>query len=512
VDAIAWTAADREQLAARGMDPREAAGQLETLASPPVYAAIERPCTPGDGIEPLDERALEQAHAAHARAREAGRVTAFVPASGAATRMFRDLAAATSLPGALEPAAVDALARAGRAEAEALAEFVAGLPRLALADALFASVRARGGDPESLREGGPWRPLLEALLSPEGLDASRRPKALLPFHREGAAVRTALEEHLVEGVALAADAGGRCRLHFTVSPEHRAGFEALLASARPAYESRASVRYEIRLSEQHPSTDTVAAVPGGGPFRDERGGLLFRPAGHGALLRNLTEGGADLVFVKNVDNVAVDRLKGEASRWSRALVGLAAELSSRAHALHARLADAADAAAPAEARQFLSQAFGRTVDGPREALAAALDRPVRACGMVRNTGEPGGGPFWVRGEGGAVSAQIVESAQVAPDEAAQAVFRTATHFNPVVLACALRDAAGRPHELERFVDPRTAIVTRKTHGGRELLALERPGLWNGAMAGWNTRFVEVPLAVFNPVKTVLDLLRPEHQP
>jgi len=297
-----------------------------------------------------------------------------------------------------------------------------------------------------------------------------------------------------------------------VSPEHRAGFERLLAERTPTLAQRLGGRWQVAFSEQHPSTDTIAADTRGGPFRDERGRILFRPAGHGALIANLAESSRDLVFLKNIDNVAVSRLKPETARWSRALVGLAAELADAVHGWCARLA-AGEPGSIDGARAFAAAGLGLELPAGVDAAQARafIDRPVRACGMVANTGEPGGGPFWVRDAAG-VSRQVVESAQVDPRaDRQQAILKRATHFNPVFLAASLRDASGRMHDLSRFVDQAAVIITRKSYGGRELLALERPGLWNGAMARWHTRFVEVPLAVFNPVKTVFDLLRPEHQ-
>jgi hypothetical protein len=507
-DAERITAADERQLAMRGIPVAEARRQLEWLRRPPEYARLERPCTAGDGIQRLEPARLEGLLAHHAAAAGAGRVSAFVPASGAATRMFKDLLAAAALPGGLTPSAVAAL---DRPEARALEAFVAALPRFAFEPALREALAARGAELAALRTAGPWRPLIDTLLGGGGLDYASLPKALLAFHRAAEGVRTAFEEHLVEAAVLLRDAAGACRLHVTVSPEHRSGFDALLAGAGAAHAARLGVRYAIELSEQHPDTDTIAAELAGGPFRGAAGELLFRPAGHGALLRNLEQARGDLVFLKNIDNVAVDALKAETARWSEALVGLASELAASVHALRARLDDRADAAALADAARFASGTLGLEVSAERAALCDALDRPLRVCGMVPNTGEPGGGPFWVRGHDGRVTRQVVETAQVAPDPAQQEILKRATHFNPVFIACALRDRHGEPWPLERFVDPDTAIVTRKSAGGRELLALERPGLWNGAMAGWNTIFVEVPLAVFNPVKTVFDLLRPEHQ-
>ena len=504
---VSWTPADRAQLASQGIEVAEAERQLARMARP-AWAAIERPCTPGDGIERLDAASLEASLEAHAVAAKAGRVSAFVPASGAATRMFRELLAARERPGPLEPGAV----RADDAPAaRALTRFVDELPRFAFAGALADALSRRGRSLEELRSRGPWRPLLDALLETDGLDAERAPKGLLAFHREGGEARTAFEEHLIEACSLAGEGPGPRRLDVTVSPEHRNGFERLLAARLPSLAARHGGTWQVRWSEQDPATDTIAGDPGGGPFRDGSGRLVFRPAGHGALLANLARTEGDLVFLKNIDNVAAARLRAESEGWSRALVGLAARLTAEVHAWCGHL-EAGDPEAAEGARDFAREALGMDLARvPDAAVAEALDRPLRVCGMVANTGEPGGGPFWTRGPAG-VTRQIVESAQVdlrSPERAA--AFRAATHFNPVFLAASLRDRRGRPHELARFVDEDAVIATRKSHEGRELLALERPGLWNGAMAGWHTVFVEVPLTVFNPVKTVFDLLRPEHQ-
>ncbi len=504
-----FSESDLRQLAARGIAPAEGERQLALMARPAAWAALERPCTVGDGIDRLDDERLDSLLASHARAASLGRVSAFVPASGAATRMFKELLAARDLPGELVPAAVRAH---GSDASRALVRFADELPRFAFAEALGTVLARRGLDLATLRAAGPWRPLLEALFMPEGLDAARSPKGLLLFHRESGESQTAFVEHLIEACALAGSGSTERRLDVTVSPEHRAGFETLLAERMPELTARHGGSWRVHFSEQHPATDTLAGDPAGGPFRDEQGQLLFRPAGHGALLRNLGESGGDLVFLKNIDNVAVSRLRGETALWSAALVGLAAELAE-AIARHGGALERGEAGAAEAVRAFAHRELGAELpaDLSERELCEALDRPVRVCGMVANTGEPGGGPFWTRGAHG-LTRQIVESAQVNLGDAGQAAtYRAATHFNPVFLAVTLRDRRGRAHALDRYVDESAVIVTRKSHAGRELLALERPGLWNGAMARWHTRFVEVPLTVFNPVKTVFDLLRPEHQ-
>lgn len=503
---------DLSQLSERGISGTEAERQLECLARPAAWTTLARPCTIGDGIEQLAPARVDALLARHAEAALAGRVSGFVPASGAASRMFKDLAAAAEMPGELDPRTVRANASAA---AKALARFADELPRFAFAGAIERMLAARGLKIDALRASGPWRPLLEALLDPDGMDAAREPKGLLPFHRVHGEVRTAFEEHLIECVAWASDAHAVRRLEVTVSPEHRSGFEALLESRRPVLRERHRGAWNVRFTEQHPDTDTIAGDPAGGPFRDEAGRLLFRPAGHGALLKNLAESGGDLVFLKNIDNVAVARLRSVSEHWCRVLLGYAATLSDAIHEHCRRLENdsAAESWVIGRARAFAESELGLPHDFHLDGheLLAWLDRPVRVAGMVPNTGEPGGGPFWVRGEQG-LSAQIVESAQVDLQSPSQsAVFHAATHFNPVFMAVSLRDAHGRVHDLPRFVDETAVIVTRKSQGGRELLALERPGLWNGSMAHWHTRLVEVPIEVFNPVKTVFDLLRPEHQ-
>jgi len=507
----AFTPRDLELLAARGVSVTEAERQLALLRSPPPAPRLVRPCTLGDGIDAIPDARADALEALAMAAAGAGRVTIFVPASGAATRMFQDLLACRALPGPLTRADVESGAAEERRGCATLLRFVDAAERFAFAPALRAALARNGADLDALLPGGPYRPLLDALLDREGLGYADAPKGLLPFHTYPDGVRTAFDEHRVEAARVARDAQGVARLHLTVSPEHRAAFEA----RRDAAPALAGVRPEIGFSEQKPATDTLAIDDAGAPFRDATGALLLRPAGHGALIENLADLGGDLVFLKNVDNVAVDPFKPPSIRWARVLVGRLVELETRCRELRARLATG-DRASVDEAAAFLRETFGGgAAPGAtsREALLDQLDRPLRVCGMVPNTGEPGGGPFWVHDASEGIRPQIVESAQVdARDPEQQRRFASGTHFNPVFLACAMRDAAGRPHDLARFVDPDTAIVTRKSADGRALVALERPGLWNGAMGRWNTVFVEVPLAVFNPVKTVLDLLRPEHQP
>jgi hypothetical protein len=499
--------ADRAQLAELGIAPEEVERQVALFVQPPAPMRLDRPCTPGDGVRRLDPDQRRAAEAAHAAAAAAGRISKFTPASGAASRMFQSLLTVRA-NGPRQREALAARAAGGDgAAADTLACFDQ-LPRFAFAELLAAAV-ARGGQTlDGLRAAGDVGAVLDALLAPEGLDYAAAPKGLLLFHRYAGGPRTAFEEHLVEAATVARDSDGTARLHLTVSPEHQAGFAGLLERVRGSYEQRLACRFAVDFSTQRRATDTIAVDADNHPFRDG-GRLLFRPGGHGALIDNLARLGGDLVFIKNIDNVQPDDQRAVALEWMRLLLGHAAVLLE-AIAAH-RHAAAESAAGAAAARRFAAETFGLAL--PAGAEAAELARPLRVCGVVRNTGEPGGGPFWVREGDGSVTAQIVESAQVDQSDAGQrAVFAAATHFNPVFLACALRDGDRQPIDLSAFVDPSAVFIAHKSKDGRALKALERPGLWNGAMARWLTAFVEVPEAAFTPVKTVNDLLRPAHQP
>lgn len=466
--------ADRAQLDELGISTEEAQRQLRLFAKPPPALRLDRPCTLGDGILALSDAARAAAQTAYAGAAEAARLRKFVPASGAATRMFQPMLALREGPGRRDRAALAARAQTDADAREALV-FIDNLDRFAFADALRAALTRGGHDLDRLRTDGDLTPVFDALLAPGGFAAAALPKALLLFHRYPDGPRTAFEEHLIEGATYARGGDGMARLHFTVSPEHEPTFAAALARVRAECEQRSDARFEVTFSTQKRATDTIAVDGDNRPFRAADGRLVLRPGGHGALIENLNDLGADLVFIKTIDNIQPEHLRGSTREWMRVLTGHLVVLQAE--------------------------------------LAATFDRPLRVVGVVRNTGEPGGGPFWVREPDGTVSMQIVESAQVDQRDAAQReVFAAATHFNPVFMACGVRDRTGGPFDLRRFVDPSAVFIARKSKDGRALQALERPGLWNGAMARWHTVFVEVPLDTFTPVKTINDLLRPAHQP
>lgn len=464
-----------------GLTPAALETQLKNFREGFPFLPVTRAASCGDGIRVLDAAGIEQAAARYDRAKESLRVVKFVPASGAATRMFKDLFE---------------FVREGRRTA-VVGELLANRRRFAF----WPELRAIVGDDADERR------TVENIVA-EGLRYGETPKGLVSFHRYGDEVRKAVEEHLVEGAQYAA-AGGEVKIHFTVSSEHLTRFEALLAEKIPGYESRFEVKYRISFSVQDPSTDTLAVNPDCTPFRRADGRLLFRPAGHGALIGNLGKIDADIVFVKNIDNVTTDARRSDTVLYKKALAGVLLALQERIFeylmALEVPGAELEPIAAFIENELCvkLPKDYGTAL------LRQVLDRPIRVCGMVRNEGEPGGGPFWVAGADGLETLQIAESNQIAPEK--RELMRSATHFNPVDLVCSFRTSKGGRFDLREFVDPATGFISRKSDGGRELLAQELPGLWNGAMARWNTVFVEVPITTFSPVKVVTDLLRPEHQ-
>ena len=464
-----------------GLTPAALETQLKNFREGFPFLPVTRAASCGDGIRVLDAAGIEQAAARYDRAKESLRVVKFVPASGAATRMFKELFE---------------FVNEGK-RGKGIDTLLDNIGRFAFWPELRTII---GDDADELRT-------VENIVA-EGLRYGETPKGLVSFHRYGDEVRKAVEEHLVEGAQYAA-AGGEVKIHFTVSPEHLTRFEALLAEKIPGYESRFGVKYRISFSVQDPSTDTLAVNPDCTPFRRADGRLLFRPAGHGALIGNLGKIDADIVFVKNIDNVTTDARRGDTVLYKKALAGVLLALQERIFeylmALEVPGAELEPIAAFIENELCvkLPKDYGTAL------LRQVLDRPIRVCGMVRNEGEPGGGPFWVAGADGLETLQIAESNQIAPEK--RKLMRSATHFNPVDLVCSFRTSKGGRFDLREFVDPATGFISRKSDGGRELLAQELPGLWNGAMARWNTVFVEVPITTFSPVKVVTDLLRPEHQ-
>jgi len=513
---------DLAQIASHGLRKEAVSNQLEVFQRGPRYTRLVRPCTPGDGITVIDQphRALFEKKS-HESALE-GRCMKFIPASGAATRMFKSPLRVLARSERATRETLSILEKQGDEAAAEVKNLMDSIERCAFFPELKRVMASKGLDIHSCLEAGDFEPVLRYLVGAEGLDYGNLPKGLLPFHPYPEGPRTAFEEHLVESVDYAQDSRKHCRLHFTVSPEHMAGFRTLAEKTSTEYGRSLAASFDIDFSTQSPETDTIAVDMKNRPFRLPDGALLFRPGGHGALLQNLAALDGDIIYMKNIDNVVPDRLKEETGAWKRILCGLLVEIQRRLFDCLKKLLDGEHTRETIKAAQtlfiedllgsFPEASYAWALEEKASFLIEALNRPIRVCGMVKNEGEPGGGPFWVKGSDGRVSRQIIESAQVDPDSAEQqALLKQATHFNPVDLVCGVRDVYGKPFDLEKFVDPDTALISKKSRDGKDLKALEHPGLWNGAMAGWLTVFVEVPLSTFNPVKTVNDLLRPSHQ-
>ncbi len=411
-------------------------------------------------------------------------------------------------------------AREGAQEAEKLLWFFERLPQAGFYLELEGALSRQGENLEALLKEGAYDDIIRCLLYEPGLGYSQRPKGLIPFHRYGASSRTPVAEHFIEAGPLVGDEKGICRLHFTISPEHEEWFKEHLDFLKMSLGKGAPYRFVVSCSFQKASSDTLSLDAQGQPVRDDQGRLLFRPGGHGALIKNLQETIAPFVFIKNIDNVAVESVSSMVIRWEKIMGGVLIRRKTQADHWLAELDNPAVSHRRTEEINLeIKKIWGLEVDAqasasqdPIQALGSFLNRPMRVCGVVPNTGEPGGGPFWVRSPLGGCAPQIVESSQVnLADPRQNKIFQASTHFNPVDMVCALKDRNQKSYDLNKFIDPQMAFLSRKSWKGREIRALERPGLWNGAMSDWITFFVEIPQETFHPVKTVYDLLKPSHR-
>lgn len=506
---------DISQIIARGSTPETIAQQIRNFENGFPFLKLTEAATNYHGIIRLSKEEIAKYCSVYEQQLEQGlKTTKFVPASGAASRMFKSLFAA------LEKL------RAGIPETEVMEDheilkFKSQLRQYAFYDDLSELAARMQQTPESMS----LLEILELLLNEEGLNYGNLPKGLLKFHRYNDTNRTAAEEHFVEGAGYSKNADGKVKLHFTISPEHKDAFEEHIKAIQTRYEKQLGVDYEVSFSFQKPSTDTLAVDLENEPFRNEDGSLLFRPAGHGALLPNLNELEADVVFIKNIDNVVPDELKPTTITYKKALAGVLISLQEQLYHYQKTLKEhypaTLESAFYAEAANFLENILNITPPSnqyysEKEELhhyfSKKFNRPTRVCGMVKNEGEPGGGPFFAICNDQSVSLQIVESSQIdhsIPEQ--KQIAENASHFNPVDLVCGIRNYAGEKYDLMEFTDPKTGFISIKSKDGKELKAQELPGLWNGSMSDWNTIFVEVPIETFNPVKTVNDLLRKEHQ-
>lgn len=496
-----FTKEDVAQIEQRGSNVTTVEDQVERFKKGFPWMKIVAPATPQRGIKVLDDAAVDAAVRYYEGASINGKCK-FVPASGAASRMFKDLFSGLDALKAGKEVADDAPA----------AKFVNQIQSFA-----FYTPEVFG---DKVYPCNDYRKsVLSKTLTDEGLGYGAKPKGVLKFHKyTDGEIRTAFAEHLVEAQNYMRNEDGTANLVVTISPEHQQLFEEAYAEVKAAYEARYGVKYNIVFTFQDKATDTIAVDVENKPFRTETDSLLFRPAGHGALIYNLNKLEEEVVSIKNIDNVANERLLPETATWKKVLLGKALELRDRIYSYLNRLDAEVTEELCAEIVTFLSDEL--CVEMPEQedltakaaALRAKLNRPIRVAGMVKNQGEPGGGPFIIAEPDGSTSLQVLESVQInMSDEKSRDALASATHFNPVDIVCCLHDYKGQSFDLLQYVDEDAGFISSKSYQGRELKALELPGLWNGAMSQWNTLFVEVPLETFNPVKVVLDLLRPAHQ-
>ena len=500
---------DQKQLAQKGISEQQIERQLGEFKTGFPFLRLEGAAAIGKGIvAPTADEVKQYVSAWQQYKAEGKKVVKFVPASGAASRMFKDMFAF-----------VDAAYDVPTTDFEK--KYFDNIEKFAFFDELDAVCQKNEGKGiKQLMADGQYKAVAANMLKAEGLNYGQLPKGLLLFHNYPEGPRTPMEEHLVEG-ALYAASNGEAHVHFTVSHEHMELFKAKVAQKADLYAKKYGIKYDISFSEQKPSTDTIAANPDGTPFRNSDGSLLFRPGGHGALIENLNEIEADVIFVKNIDNVVPDRLKDDTVEWKQVIAGVLVTLQQKAFD-YLRLLDTGKYTHEQieDIIRFVQQDLCCRKADIKELedadlviyLREKLNRPMRVCGVVKNVGEPGGGPFLTYNQDGTVSLQILESSQIdKSNKEYMEMFTKGTHFNPVDLVCAVKDYQGKAFDLPKYVDPTTGFISQKSKGGKELQALELPGLWNGAMSNWSTVFVEVPLSTFNPVKTVNDLLRDQHQ-
>lgn len=500
---------DLNQLAAKGISEEKLNSQLEEFKTGFPFLKLEAAASVEQGIIAPTEADVKQYEEAWEQYKAQGHsIVKFVPASGAASRMFKDMFAFA-----------DADYDVPTTDFEK--KYFDNIEKFAFYDALDDACRKNlGAGVKELIANGRYKDVARNMLNADGLNYGQLPKGMLLFHKYSEGPRTPMEEHLVEG-ALYAASDGKAAVHFTVSHDHLPMFKQRVAEKLDFYASKYGISYDITFSEQKPSTDTVAANPDNTPFRNSDGSLLFRPGGHGALIENLNEISADVIFIKNIDNVVPDRLKADTVSYKQVIAGILVTLQKKAFDYLETLESGTyNHEKLEEIIRFVQHDLCCRKADIKELedadlviyLKKKLNRPMRVCGVVKNVGEPGGGPFLTYNQDGTVSLQILESSQIDKNNAEyMEMFTKGTHFNPVDLVCAVKDYKGNAFNLPDFVDRTTGFISSKSKNGKELKALELPGLWNGAMSDWNTVFVEVPLSTFNPVKTVNDLLRDQHQ-
>ncbi|MEM1137246.1 MAG: DUF4301 family protein [Bacteroidota bacterium] len=512
-----FTDPDLAQLTQLGIATEIANQQIDNFKKGFPYLKLIKPAKIDDGILKVNNEQIEEAKAHYENSIKNKKAVKFVPASGAASRMFKALFSFMETYDGSEIAY-----KAFTAKQDEAFNFFKRLEDFAFYPTLKSTIAKVGLQLEKMHLERAYAQILSMYLTEKGMDYGALPKGLLLFHKYDDSARTPVEEHMVEGANYCKDKNNTVRLHLTVSPEHEAKFKEKIEAVRQKYEQVFGVRYDVSFSKQKKSTDTIAVDMENAPFRNEDGTILFRPGGHGALLENLNDIDADIIFIKNIDNVVPDNIKETTFTYKKVLGGILLQYQEKVFDMLKSLSignisdellDIYNKFLEQELCTLPQKKFSKRDKQEKISyLTSKLSRPVRVCGMVKNEGEPGGGPFWAVNADGSISLQVVESAQIDMEDAQQkSIAQDATHFNPVDLVCAVKDFNNTKFDLMAFRDPQTGFISYKSKDGKDLKAQELPGLWNGAMSDWNTIFVEVPIITFNPVKTVNDLLREQHQ-
>jgi len=510
---IDFTPKDIAQLQEKGISKEKVQQQISTFEEGIPFINLKKAAVIDVGITEVKEGAQKELISFFENNIENLKLLKFVPASGAASRMFKAMFNFLETYDPRTEGISDYIERTGDNDVQ---QFVDGMENFTFYDDVMKRIEGRYSN-----EGEQVHAFVHEMLSEDGLNYGFYPKGLLPFHECKRGSATPFKEHLKEA-ALYAKTAGKAHLHFTISPQHEAMFKKEEAISVPRISQKTDTEFHVSYSFQKPSTDTIAVKMDNTPFRNADGSILFRPGGHGALIENLNEQDADVIFIKNIDNVVIDENLEAVADSKKMLAGVLLKVQSKAFEYAAELEkkeihpqllrDTANFLEKELNVRFPSKYDALSPEDQLAILRDKINRPIRICGMVKNEGEPGGGPFWISDTKGNVSLQIIESAQIDLDDVEQAaILKNATHFNPVDIICGVKNHKGEKYNLLNYVDQKQGFITGKTKEGKALKALELPGLWNGAMAFWNTIFVEVPLVTFHPVKTVNDLLKPSHQ-
>ena len=515
-----FTEKDLQQITAKGLTSEKVEKQINNFRSGFPYIVLSAPATPGNGLNSYsNDEALELASYFDDNFTDF-EILKFVPASGAASRMFKHL---FEFRQTYNRTPEDINQYKNDTGFNSVINFFENINKFAFYTQLNKLMLVDGLDLDNLISDYNFNPVLDYFITEKGMNYASHPKGLLLFHNYPDEPRLAVEEHLVEGAHYSTDSTGISRVHLTVSQEHQDKFEEAVNLKKGKFETKFAVKFDVSFSQQKPYTDIIAVTPENEPFRNNDGSLLFRPGGHGALIENLNDLGGEIIFVKNIDNIVPDRLRNTTYLYKKVIGGLLFKLQDRTFEYLDMLdggnitdneLDKILSFAKDELKIFIPDSYdGYDEMDKIDFLFNKLNRPIRVCGMVKNEGEPGGGPFWVVDSDDNQSLQIVEASQMDLNNAKQKdIISKSTHFNPVDLVCGVKNYKEENFNLKEFVDPNTGFISAKSQGGKSLKAQELPGLWNGAMANWITIFVETPIITFNPVKTINDLLRPQHQP